>query len=204
MKNRFVVNFNIKKVAYLSLVSIIITLGGIYIATSPSEEMPDTARLPRGGRIKNKFIIRIIMIIGIVFFGFASIFFTSLLIKIILNKLIFKNEEKELLVIDNKGLLINQWNIFSKPTLIEWKHIEDICVFNPKDHLFSNNVEQLKNKIIALKLSQEFYNNSSFLAKIRYKLNKKFSKDYAIHINLNFSKLNANEVLSEINKYRFK
>ncbi len=204
MKDRFVVNFSIKKLASLSLVSVLFTLGCIYIATLPSEEMPDAARLPRGGRIKNKFIIRVIMIIGIVLFGFASILFTSLLIKIILNKLIFKNEEKELLVIDSKGLLINQWNIFSKPTLIEWKHIEDICVFNPKDYLFSNNEEQLKNKIIALKLSQEFYNNSSFLAKIKYKLNKKFSKGYEFHINLNFSNFDANEILNEINKYRFK
>ncbi len=139
MKNHFVVSFNVKKVAFLSIISILFTLGCIYIATLPSTEMPDAARLPRGRRIRNKFIIRIIMIIGIVFFGFASILFTSLLIKIILNKLFFKNEEKELLVIDNKGLLINQWNIFSKPTLIEWKHIEDICVFNPKNYLFSNN-----------------------------------------------------------------
>lgn len=203
MKDKFIVSFNIKKVALWSLISVIFTLACIYFAALPTEELPDTARLPRGGRIKNKFIIKVIMIIGVVFFGFASILFTSLLIKLVLNKLVFKNEEKELLVIDNKGLLINQWNIFSKPTLIEWKHIKDICLFNPKDYLFLNNEEQLKNKIIALKLSQEFYNNSSFWAKIKYKLNKKFSKDYAIHINLNFSRLNANEVLSAINKYRF-
>lgn len=201
MKNRFVVNFNVRKVAFLSLISIVFTLGCIYIATLPSEEMPDAARLPRGGRIKNKFIIRVIMIIGVVLFGFASILFTSLLIKIILNKLIFKNEEKELLVIDSKGLLINQWSIFSKRTLIEWKHIKDICVFNPKNYLFTNNEEQLKNKIIALKLTQEFYNNASFFAKIIYSLNRKFSTGYEININLNFAKCDADEILSEINKY---
>lgn len=204
MKKRFVVSFNIKKVAFLTLVSIVFTLGCIYIATLPSTEMPDAARLPRGGRIKNKLIIRVIMIIGIIFFGFASILLTSLLVTIILNKLFFKNEEKELLVIDSKGLLINQWSIFSKRRFIEWKHVENICVFNPKNYLFTNNEKQLKNKIIALKLTQEFYNNSSFFTKIIYKLNRKFSKGYEIHINLNFSNFDANEILNEINKYRFK
>ena len=203
MKDKFIVSFNIKKVAFWSLISVMFTIVCIYFITLPPEELPDTARLPRGGRIKNKFIIRIIMIIGALLFGVISFLYVLLLIKLILNKLVLKNKEKEFLIIDSKGLLINKWNVFSKQTLIEWKYIKDICAFNPKDYLLKNNNANLENKIIALKLTQKFYDNASFFSKIIYKFNRKFSKGYEIHINLTLSSLSANEVLSAINKYRF-
>lgn len=199
MKDHFTVNFNMKKVALLSLVSVVFTLACIYFAALPTEELPNTARLPKGRRIGSKSIIRIIMIIGTLFFGIISIFLLLLIIK-----LTFINRAKKFLVINKDGILWYKPNIFSKPILIAWKHIEDVCVFNPKDYLFTNNDKHLKNKIIALKLTQEFYNNSSFFAKIIYRLNRNFSKGYEIHINLNFSNFNANEILNEIKKYRFK
>ena len=58
MKDRFVVKFNLKKVALFSLASVMFTLGGLYFATLPQEELTDTMRLPKGGRIRNKSIIQ--------------------------------------------------------------------------------------------------------------------------------------------------
>ncbi len=187
MKDRFVVKFNLKKVALFSLASVMFTLGGLYFATLPQEELTDTMRLPKGGRIRNKSIIQILMMLGALFFGACSFAFMFLLIALILNKLIFKNEEKELLVVNSEGILINRWSIFSKSTLVEWEHVEDICP---------------KNKNILLKLTQEFYNNSSSFKKIMYNLNRQLSKGYDTLINLSLSTCDADEVISEINKYR--
>ncbi len=108
MKDRFVAKFNLKKVASFSLVSVMFTLGCLYFATLPQEELPDAARLPKGGQIRNKFIIQNLMMLGALFFGACSFAFIFLLIALMLNKLILKNEEKELLVINNEGLLINR------------------------------------------------------------------------------------------------
>lgn len=203
MKDNFIVYFNIKKVALWSLVSTIFTLVSVHIATLPSAEVPDTARLPHGGRIKSKFIIKIIMIVGSLFFGVASLLLILLLIKIILNRLFLRKEETEFLVIDNKGILIkNQLNIFSKPMLIEWEHIEDVCVYNPLQNS-RYNPKYFRNKSIALKLSQQFRNNLSLFTRILHKLNEILSHDYELHISLGLSDFNADEVLDEIYKYCF-
>ena len=202
MRDKFVAKFNLKKVALFSLASVMFTIGGLYFATLPQEELTDTVRLPKGGQIRNKSIIQSLMMLGALFFGACSFAFMFLLIALILNKLIFKNEEKELLVVNSEGILINRWSIFSKPTLVGWEHIKDICVFDPKNYIIKGDYKQLKNKIIAVETTQEFYKNSSFFKRMIYKFNKKLSNGYEININLNFSTCDADEVISEINKYQ--
>lgn len=204
MNNEFIVKFNVKRVALYTLLFVVLTLVFLYMATLPSNKLPNAALLPKGGRITNKFIIKNIVIFSTLFFGVTSLLFMLLLIKIFLNRLILKNKEKEFLVVDDKGLLIsNKWNIFSKPTLIEWKQVEDICVFDPKNYIIKGRYKYLENKIIALQLTQEFYNNSSFFKKIIYKFNRKLSNGYEVNINLNFSDCYADEVLDEIYEYCF-
>ena len=198
IKDRFVGYFNTKKVTLYSLGSLFLTLFltfvFIFIFTMPSSKIP-TVNLPIVGRTNNEFITVCIAIVGTISFGIYSIFLLLLLIKLILI-----NRDKKFLVISKDGILWYTSNIFSKPMLVEWKHIKNICVFNPKNHLFANNYK----RAVALQLTQEFYNNSSFFKKIMYNLNRKLSNGYEININLNFSTCNADEVLDEIYKYCFK
>ncbi len=193
MNNKFVVPFNIKKLALTALIFTIFTIIFINITSK-----------------QKNFITIVIMNILTLFLGFATICIILSLIKIILNKLIFKNEEKSvLLAIDHRKLLINSPNIFIKQKSIEWRYIEDICVFDSKNDLFNyRDSTLLKNKIIALKITPEFYYSLSLWGKITYNINKKLSKGrgkgYGIRIYLVHSDFNADEVLDEIYKYCFK
>lgn len=198
IKDKFVGYFNTKKVVLSNLLSlfvnIIITFVCIYVFTLPSSEIL-RVRLPIIGHTENLFIIKCFLVIVTIPIEIYSISLFLLLIKLTLI-----NKEKKFLVIDKDGILWYKPNIFSKPMLIEWNHIENICVFNPKKYLFTNNYKHA----IAIKITQEFYNNASFFAKIIYSLNRKFSTGYELNINLNFSKCDADEILNEINKYDFK
>ncbi len=198
MKDKFIGYFNTKKVVLSNLLSLFVTLFIILIYicvfTLPSSEIL-RVRLPIIGQTENQFIIKCFIVIVTIPIEIYSISLFLLLIKLTLI-----NKEKKFLVIYKDGILWYKPNIFSKPMLIEWNHIENICVFNPKKYLFTNNYKHA----IAIKITQEFYNNASFFAKIIYSLNRKFSKGYEFNINLNFSKCNADEVLNEIKKYDFK
>lgn len=191
MNNKFVVPFNIKKLALTALISTIFTIISMHITSK-----------------QKNFITIVIMNILTLFLGVASISAIIALIRLILNNLVFKNEEKSLLVVDNKKLLINSPDIFIKQKSIEWRYIEDICVFDSKNDLFNyRNSTLLKNKIIAVEITQEFYYSLSLWGKITYNINKKLSKGrgkgYGIRIYLVHSDFNADEVLDEIYKYCF-
>lgn len=197
IKDRFIGYFNIRMVTLHSLgllfPTLFFTTVCIYCFTLPSSKMP-TVSLPILGQTNNRFIIECIMAIISISFAIYSMYLWSILIK-----LIFVNKDKKFLVIDKYGICWYNSNIFSKPMLIEWKHIKNICIFNPKKHLFTNNYKHA----ITLNITQEFYNNSSFFKRIIYKLNRKFSNGFDIRINLNFTNCNANDILDEINKYYF-
>lgn len=193
MKESFVGYFYTKKVILYSLgflaLTLICTTICIYFFTLPSSTML-TVKLPIIGRTNNKFIIECIISISSISVAIYSVYLWSLLIK-----LIFVNKDKKFLVIDKDGICWYNSNIFSKPMLIEWKHVKNMHVFNSKKHLFTNNYKHA----IALNITQEFYNNSSFFKRIIYKLNRKFSNGCDIHINLNFSTCNADDILDKIN-----
>lgn len=198
MKDKFVGYFNTKKVTLYSLGLLVTTLIliplCIYVFTLPASTVI-TAKLPIIGKTENQIIIKGLILIVVIPFEIYSMYLWSLVIKLIL-----VNKDKKFFVINHYGILWYNYNIFSKPILIEWKHIKNICVLNPKNHLFANNYK----RAVALQLTQEFYNNSSFFKRMVYKFNRKLSNGYEININLNFSTCKADEVLDEIYKYCFK
>ena len=170
------------------ITNLIFISGCIYVFTLPASTII-TAKLPIIGKTENQFLIKGLILIFSICNASYSMYLWSLLIKLI--------KDKKFFVISPEGILWYNYNIFSKPILIEWQHIEELYVLNPKRYLFSSDYKHA----IVLKITKEFYNSSSFFIKIIYMLNRKFSEGYEISINLNVAKCNAVEVFNEMQKY---
>lgn len=125
------------------------------------------------------FIIKIVAILAVIFFGYGMIFF--------INR---KLENKDIVVVDKNGITDNSTAI--SLGFIPWKDI---------DNIYMNSM--MSNKFILIKLkNEEEYLNKTSTIKRRLMLKNKNMGYEMICINLNFTGIQPESFLQEILEYR--
>ena len=126
-------------------------------------------------------ILKAILFIGIIFFGYGSIYFLKRM-----------KTKKEMLIVNSKGITDNTSAI--SLGFIPWEDIEDVYV----DGVLGNNFNELK-----IKNEEKYLNNISFIKKLLINSNKKMGHQI-VCITLNTTNYSINEVMEKIKEYRAK